>query len=401
MRPVTAFLITAGVVLFAGVRHVDAESVASGNNPNVKAFVEELRALAGEHHLPGLSAALVRQGEVIWSGGFGLADIENGVPAGADTPYRLASLSKPFAAVILMQLVEEKRLDLDAMMRDFTIHSWFEPGGGSWAHYPSRYTENDITVRHVLTHTSQSQPPGDAYNYSGNIFADLTWVIESVTGLPYPTVVEKRILEPLGMTRSSPGHLMPSRQDVVRAIAKPYAVKDGEPSPGTYPGFGLDPDVDVSPWHLDPAYRLPVSSREARHRLLGDSYTPLYSLQTAAGMIATVEDIARFDIALDSGKLISEASRHRMFTAARTSSGSVLPYGLGWFVEDHGGTAIVWHYGWFPPTVSALLVKVPDKELTLILLSNSDGLSADVSWSALGVRASPFARVFLEHFVAE
>jgi hypothetical protein len=57
---------------------------------------------------------------------------------------------------------------------------------------------------------------------------------------------------------------------------------------------------------------------------------------------------------------------------------------------------VAWHYGWFPPTVSALYLKLPDRGLTFILLSNSDLLSYGMSWTAEGIRASPFARLFLD-----
>ena len=95
---------------------------------------------------------------------------------------------------------------------------------------------------------------------------------------------------------------------------------------------------------------------------------------------------------------LGEAARKTMWTPARNSEGRDLPYALGWFVENAGGTRTIWHYGWFPPTVSTLYVKLPDRKTTLILLANSDGLSAKWSWTADGVRASPFARLFLEHF---
>ncbi len=361
-------------------------------------FEAALDSLARANGLPGLSAAIVRDHRLAWSHGFGYADWERRVPATPATAYRLASVSKPIAATVLMQLVEEGKLLLDAPMRDFQIHPWFEPGGGSWAHYPERYVERAITVRHVLTHTSESDPPGAAYKYNGNIFADLTWVIEAVTRQSYPVVMRERVFDPLGMTSSVPGQLVPWGEVARAALATPYAVRDGERQRGTYPGFGIEPGVDVRLWNLEPAFRLPVASDSARRALLGQDYTPLFSSQTAAGMVSTVEDLARFDIAFDTGKLVSDAARAQMFTASRTPSGDTLPYGLGWFVEEVNGRKIVWHYGWFPPTVSALYLKVPDLGLTFLLLSNSDLLSADMEWTARGVRASPYARLFLDRF---
>ena len=88
-----------------------------------------------------------------------------------------------------------------------------------------------------------------------------------------------------------------------------------------------------------------------------------------------------------------------MFTPQTTPNGATLPYALGWFSEVQQDVRLVWHYGWFPPVVSALYLKVPDKEITFLLLSNSDGLSAGYAWTQRGVQASPYARLFLKHFV--
>ncbi len=389
-------IVVAIVAVVAGSTTACRQSTA--DQADIDAFAAAVGDLAKEIGLPGMSAAIVRDGEMVWSAGYGHADVERNILARADTPYRLASLSKPFAAVILMQLMEEGRVELDGPMRDFAVHAWFEPGGGSWAHYPSRYDDGTITVRHILTHTSQSEPPGSAYAYSGNIFGDLTWVIEDAAGQSYPVAVRDRILKPLQMNRSCPGQLAPWCDEVVGALAKPYDISNDSLVAGTYPGFGVDSDADVTAWGLDPAYRLPATTQDARRKRLGSSFTRLFSSQSAAGMISSVEDLAKFDIALDGNRLVSKQSRELMFTAARTPDGDELPYGLGWFVEDNDGTKLVWHYGWYPPTVSALYIKVPSRRLSLILLSNCDGLSAGVSWSALGVKASPFARLFLEHF---
>ena len=390
------FLLTLAV-LFALV--LDAGAQTGAMREKIALFEQELAALAEANNVPGLSAAIVHEQEVIWARGFGVADIETQTPATAETPYRLASVSKPFAAILLMQLVEEGKLTLDTPMSAFTLHPWFEPGSWSGAHFPSRYEEAPITVRHVLSHTSQGTPPGSAYRYNGNIFADLTWVIEDVTKTAYPNVLRARILDTLGMARTLPGHLAPWGQDLIAEMPTPYQVQNGVSTPSTYPGFGLEPGRDVTPWNLQPAFRLPQKGYAARWTFLGDAYTPLYSGNTASGVISTVLDLAKLDIALDRNSLITEASKEALFTAQKTPNGTTLPYGLGWFVEAQQGVRLVWHYGWFPPVVSALYLKVPDEEITLLLLSNSDRLSANYAWSQRGVQASPYARLFLKHFV--
>ena len=376
-----------------------AEAQTDALSEKVALFEQELAALTETNNVPGLSAAIVHKQAVIWARGFGYADIEKQIPVTAETPYRLASVSKPFAAILLMQLIEEGKLTLDTPMNAFTLHPWFEPGSWSGAHFPSRYEDATITVRHVLSHTSQAAPSGSAYQYNGNIFADLTWVIEDVTKASYPNVLRARMLDPLGMERTLPGHLAPWGQDLVREMPTPYQVQNGVSTPATYPGFGLEPDRDVTPWNLQPAYRLPEKSYAARQAFLDDAYTSMYAGNTASGMISTVLDLARLDIALDQNSLITEASKEAMFTAQKTPSGATLPYGLGWFVEEQEGIRLVWHFGWFPPVVSALYLKVPDEEITLLLLSNSDRLSANYAWSQRGVQASPYARLFLKHFV--
>ena len=241
-----------------------AETQTGPTSEQITLFEQELEALAEANNVPGLSAAIVHKQEVIWARGFGYADREKKTPATAETPYRLASLSKPFAAILLMQLFEEQKLELDAPMNAFTLHPWFEPGSWSGAHFPSRYEEAPITVRHVLSHTSQGEPPGSTYQYNGNIFADLTWVIEDLTKTSYPDVLRVRILDKLGMDRTLPGHLAPWGQELVQEMPTPYQVENGASTPATYPGFGVEPDRDVTPWNLKPAFRLPEKGYTAR-----------------------------------------------------------------------------------------------------------------------------------------
>ena len=241
--------------VYAQAQAPEAKRQTGPTSEQIALFEKSLEALARSNKLPGLSAALVHKQKVIWARGFGYEDLEKKTPATAETPYRLASLSKPFAAIILMQLVEEQKLVLDAQMKAFKIHPWFEPGSWSGAHFPSRYDEDPITLRHVLSHTSQGKPPGSSYQYNGNIFADLTWVIEDLTKMSYPEVLRERILDKLGMDRTLPGHLYPGGQALLQEMPTPYKVENGESIPASYPGFGLEPDRDVTPWNLQSAYR--------------------------------------------------------------------------------------------------------------------------------------------------
>ncbi|MSR62604.1 MAG: class A beta-lactamase-related serine hydrolase [Planctomycetes bacterium] len=377
------------VLCLARVAQDARPSTSAAELPAAKCaeFEGALERLAEQYHVPGMSAALVHHRALAWSHGFGYADLEQGVWATPETRYRLASVSKPFAAVLVLQLVEQGKLSLDAPLKDFWIPRWFAPD-------PARYREQPILLRHVLSHTSEGVP-GDAYSYSGNIYSDLTWVLEQVTHVAYPRLLQERVFDRAGMERSVPGHVRPGTAELVE-LAKPYRWDGTDHVRGTWQMMDPDPALDLS--EFAPVLRMPDEMQAQRRELLGDGFLHLNAVCAAGEATSTVLDLAKFDIALDEGRLLDAASRERMWTPAASSSGKKLPYALGWFVEEIAGRKVMWHYGWLPPSVSALYVKVPEAELTFVLLANNDKLSDGFSWTAQGVRASPFARVFLETF---
>lgn len=148
---------------------------------------------------------------------------------------------------------------------------------------------------------------------------------------------------------------------------------------------------------FDVVLRMPEEAIAARKALLGAGFMHLNGANTAAEVTTTVLDLAKFDIALDEGRLLGAESRERMWTPAVSNAGKTLPYALGWFVEEFAGRKVIWHYGSLPPCASALYVKVPAAELSFFLLACNERLSA-FAWDAEGVRASPFARAFLGTF---
>jgi CubicO group peptidase (beta-lactamase class C family) len=325
-------------------------------------FEAKLEALRQEMGIPALSAAIVKDQHLIWAQGFGHADPHRNLEARPDTAYHLASLTKPLSAVVVMQLVEEGKLSLDDPVSKFGIRV-DSPG--------------TVRVRNLLNHTSQDVPGSD-FRYDGGPFDLLTTVAEQATGRTFRELVYERILDPLQMTDTasnpwgSEGFLASlgfvlgnsNTQHVYRALAKPY--------------------------HLDQTYQ-PIH---------GGSYIEAFS--AATGLISTVEDMATFDIAMDKDLLVSPATKEQMFSPAISSAGSTLPYGLGWFVQEYDSTQLLWHYGyWY--CASSLILKVPEENLTLIVLANSEELSRPYK---LGhkhslILNSPVALTFYELFVFE
>jgi CubicO group peptidase (beta-lactamase class C family) len=148
----------------------------------------ELETLRVNLRIPGMSAAVAENERVVWTQGFGMAASERGVPAGDDTIYHLASLTKPYTSTVLLQLVQEGGLDLEAPVSQFGI---------------AMKRATPVKVWHLLSHTSD-EPPGTRYRYDGNAFGRLTQVIERASGRPFAAELASRIIRPLGLTHTAP-----------------------------------------------------------------------------------------------------------------------------------------------------------------------------------------------------
>jgi CubicO group peptidase (beta-lactamase class C family) len=368
-------------------------------------FSTELDILRQEHKIPGMSAAVVRDQKVVYARGFGYADLQNQVLATEHTPYNLASCTKPIAAVVLMRLVETGQLDLDIPMadilRDTVFPVRYRNENGTWVQihgykafcriaqqhpeleysYTNYHWDTErITVRHHLTHTSQ-EVPGEAYLYNGDLYALLSTVAEEASGMAFADLLVEEIIRPLGMTRTVPG-INAARRDQVLIERTKYYREDDKGNP-----------VEVQ---VERPIRWPASFAET-----GLDLDPSLLISAGAGIVSTVLDLAKLDVALDQNQLVSEATKKAMFTPIRSNNGQLLPYGLGWFVQGVTGTKVIWHYG-DGGDYSSLYVKVPSEQTSLILLANSGGLSRRFGLGAdpapESVLKSPFATTFLDSF---
>ena len=371
-----AFLAMGGLLAACARPGVTVPSRAETPDP-MQRFEQELENLQNRLRIPGMSVAVLREQRVAFAKGFGYADIENQILATENTPYYIASLTKPFGATVLMCLVEEGRLNLDDAMRDLLKESYFEYGGYTaqgygdlcrkirklaWRYgdllWDYRCDREKITVRHHLTHTSQGKP-GDRYLYNGFLYSFLSNVAEEASGKKFDELLVEKIIAPLGMSRTVPSINETDRARILREKAKSYR---------------------IALWGFVP------SNYEAR-------------VSASAGMVSTVMDLAKFDVAMDQNRIISRESKETMFMPMISNGGKTLPYGLGWFVQEYRGMKILWHYGYDPGAYSSLIVKLPEKKLTTILLANSDGASRNQNLGAGDVFASPFAALFIRIFV--
>jgi len=319
--------------------------------PGLQGFSARLDALRVQLRIPGMSAAIVEDGQIVWARGFGHATVESSYAATPSTPFHLASLTKPFAATILMQLVEEGLVDLDDPVSDYGV---ILSGSGV------------IRVRHLLTHTSEGVP-GSNYRYNGSRFGNLDQVIQSASGRSFGELLVERILGPLNLRNTAPN----PRQPVAFALT------------------GLDRLV----FQAEMAAGYEVSGSQ----VLPKEHPSYFG--TAAGLVSSAEDVATFSIAIDQGRFLSSETWEEVFSPAISNAGATLPYGLGWFIQSHQGVTLQWHYGYWT-TNSSLIVRAPDQGLAFVVLANTQTLSSPYGLGIDNdVMKSDVARLFVEDFV--
>jgi CubicO group peptidase (beta-lactamase class C family) len=119
---------------------------------------------------------------------------------------------------------------------------------------------------------------------------------------------------------------------------------------------------------------------------------------TSAGLMSTVLDMAKYDIAIDQNKFLTKETQQLAFTPAVSTKGEQLPYGLGWFTQNYKGTKLLWHYGYWTGN-SSFILKVPEQNITFIIMANSDNLSRPTDLGAGDALSSPVGMAFLKTFI--
>jgi CubicO group peptidase (beta-lactamase class C family) len=318
-------------------------------NSAFEGYIELLRQQAS---IPALSGVLIQDHAIAWERGLGFANLESRIAARSDTPFAIGDLTEAFTSVLILQCVEQRRLDLSDPVRAYGIN----------------LPERDATVRQVLSHTSQG-----AFRYDAERFAQLTPVVEECARQPFRKAVALQMIDRLGMAGSVPG------RDVTR--------------PGAVPGEMLDLA------HLE-HYRRVLSNLAVPYKVDKRGHAtrtelPSEGINAATGLVASARDLANFDLALDDGFLLREDSLQAAWSPAVTPGGAAAPTGLGWFVQNYRGTTVIWQFGIVDNAYSAMIVKVPARRATMILLANSDGLAIPFQLDAGDVTRSPFALVLL------
>jgi CubicO group peptidase (beta-lactamase class C family) len=317
-------------------------------------FERYLDSYREQYGIPGLTAIVLQGGEELGKSGLGRQDVEANITPTIDTPYFIGGLSQVFGATLLL----EKCYDEDTLeLRDHVVR---------WV---PAYGDVSATVGQLLTH----QTSVGSYSYDLRRFSGVTAVIEECADLAYRHILAGEVFDRLGMSRSVPGRAldgvaMPGRAsfspaalarygDVIGEISRHYRLDRGKPVRTTVPALPAD---------------------------------------AAGGIITTVRDLKAFDNALRRPGLLSREALTVMWTQAGGSS--PMQTGLGWFVQNYKNEPLVWQFDTTKDVASSLIVKLPSRDLTFIVLANSDGLTSASGLAAGDAMTSPFVKLFLRFF---
>ena len=321
--------------------------------PLLDSYLEALRQQSG---IPGMSAAIVRDGVVLWEKGYGFQNVATRERATPATPYLLGDASATLAAVLLLQCVEQGRLGLDTPLGQYGID----------------IPERSATLRDLLSHR-QTEAQGEPFRYSPERFGQLTAVMEWCAPQPYRKSVSHRIINRLAMIDSVPG----------------TDLRDPElPLNDLYEAAELQRYRAVLE-RTAPGYKVENRGRIERAEL------PPITMSATGGFVTTVRDLAKLDGALDMRLLLLDETLAQAWNPATGYRGTPIPTGLGWFVQGYNGQRVVWHFGIVPNAYSSLILKLPERNLTFILLANSDRLVSPFQVPAGDVSRSLFATLFL------
>lgn len=322
---------------------------ATAQSDKVDDFV---KAELQKQRISGVSIAVVKEGKIIKAEGYGVANVELNIPAKPETVYQIGSVSKQLIAAGVLLLMQDGKLSLDDKVSKFLMGT------------PDTWKE--ISVRHLLTHTSgivreapgfdpfkvqadadviktaYSLPlrfaPGEKWEYCNVGYFALAEIIRQVSGKPWATFLTERVFQPLEMkaTRTT------TTTEIVPNRADGYVWRDGK----------------------------------LRNAEL------FFALRPSGAFLSTVLDLAKWDAALYSEQLLKASTRELMWTPVKLNSGATHPYGFGWELDTVNGHKRVQHGGSLPGFRATIARYVADK-ITIIVLTNGD--NANPGAIALGV----------------
>lgn len=340
--------------------------------------VDDLIASKMSHHaIPGMSIAIVHGGVLVHSRSYGLADVEHAVPATPRSPFKIASLTKPFTAIAILQLVDRGRVSLDQAVSHYLenlpdrwrattirqllghtsgVPDYLRSPGWSWRDS----WRLDLSRQEVISLAAQAPmdfEPGARMRYCNTNYYLLGMVIEAVSGQTYAQYLAAHVVQPLAMSDTRVDGHAPLLQGRVR-------------------GYTND------------------NSQLRNAEFTSDTWA-----YAEGGVITTAVDLAKLDAALYGEKLLTRRSIDLMWTPTRLDDGSIgvigdngagqpNHYGLGWFISSYKGHRLILAGG-NKPGFTCTYFRFVDANLTVVVLSNLSssplyGIAGEIAEMYLG-----------------
>lgn len=359
------FLVAA--VLFCGALVECSQAQEHQLSPEKRTQIEAavIKFMASSH-VPGVSVAVVENGEYEWGSGFGLADAENNAPVSEHTLFRLGSISKPLTATAAMQLWERGQLDLDTPVQKYCPAFPQKPWPistrqvmghlGGIRHYKSgsqddpevgntKHFDNPIQAGlDFFKNDALLSEPGKQFHYSTQGYTLVGCVIEGASGAKYVDFMRQNVFVPAGMEHTQADN---------RFAIIPYRTRFYQKTES-----GTVQNADF----LDSSYKIP-----------------------GGGWLSSAEDMARFEVAILNDKLIRRATRDLMWIPLKPSDGSKDEYALGWGNGSEGGVASVGHNGGQQGTSTAFTIAPAHRAGVVVLTNMEDADASNLAQEVLKV----------------
>ncbi|MCI0524709.1 MAG: beta-lactamase family protein [Acidobacteria bacterium] len=304
----------------------------------IKKIEEGVESERKRLNIPGLSVAIAVNNQIVYSNGFGMADLENAIPAKATTVYRTASIAKPMTAVAVMRLAEQGKLDLDAPIQKYcrafpeknypvTARQLLGHLAGV-RHYKAR--GESAGKEHFFTLTDSLKffkddpllfEPGTKYSYTTFGYSVLGCAIEGASGVSYEEYMRDNVWKPAGMEQTG-------IDDHFRLI------------PNRARGYMQLRENDLT--QLPPHLKAQVKAGDILNAQLHDTSMKI----PGGGIASTAVDLVKFAIAVNTDKLVKPATREQMWVVQKTKDGKETGYALGWSIgQTAEGMKLVMHNG--------------------------------------------------------
>ena len=333
------------------VAHAQAAPTAIAPAKDYSKAEEHARTVAKEllsRGIPGLAIAVAVDGRIVYSEGFGFADLEERVPVWPTTKFRIGSVSKPLTAVALVQLVEQGKLDLNAPVQKY-VPSFPDKGAlitprmlaghlGGIRHYKDGEPDSQKHYDSVVDGLERFKddplvvPPGTKFSYSSFGYNLLSAAIEAAAGKRFLDFEQEQVFTPMGLlntTADQPADIIPQR-------ARFYSGTKGKSTQNAM--------------FVDNSYKW-----------------------AGGGFISTSEDLVRFGSALLQPGYLKAESLKLLFTPQKTKDGKETRYGMGWFIEKSASGKRIFEHSGGSVGGSSELILYPDSHLVVAFICNFAG----------------------------